>query len=91
MQLHVTKVALRSCFLYLCIYLYSEEESKIAARKFARKLQCLGYTVRFCNFRIVNVLGTCSMPFRIKIASFSQKHPKDARYENLLITVHVPC
>lgn len=72
--------------LGLVFYLYSEEESKIAARKFARKLQCLGYTVRFCNFRIVNVLGTCSMPFRIKIASFSQKHPKDARYENLLIT-----
>lgn len=65
----------------VCTGATSEEESKIAARKFARKLQCLGYTVRFCNFRIVNVLGTCSMPFRIKIASFSQKHPKDASYE----------
>lgn len=65
---------------YFGVWFYSEEESKIAARKFARKLQRLGYKVTFTNFRIVNVLGTCGMPFRIKIAGFSQKYPKDARY-----------
>ncbi|XP_048759959.1 TATA box-binding protein-like 1 [Ostrea edulis] len=65
----------------VCTGATSEEESKIAARKFARKLQRLGYTVKFTNFRVVNVLGTCGMPFRIKINSFSQKFPKEASYE----------
>lgn len=65
----------------VCTGATSEEESKIAARKFARKLQRLGYKVTFTNFRVVNVLGTCGMPFRIKIAGFSQKYPKDASYE----------
>lgn len=65
----------------VCTGATSEEESKIAGRKFARKLQRLGYKVTFTNFRIVNVLGTCGMPFRIKIAGFSQKYPKDASYE----------
>ncbi|XP_062593734.1 TATA box-binding protein-like 1 [Saccostrea cucullata] len=65
----------------VCTGATSEEESRIAARKFARKLQRLGYKVKFTNFRVVNVLGTCGMPFRIKIAAFSQKYPKEASYE----------
>ncbi|XP_061167786.1 TATA box-binding protein-like 1 [Saccostrea echinata] len=65
----------------VCTGATSEEESRIAARKFARKLQRLGYKVKFTNFRVVNVLGTCGMPFRIRIAAFSQKYPKEASYE----------
>ncbi|KXJ71656.1 hypothetical protein RP20_CCG020044 [Aedes albopictus] len=33
------------------------------------------------NFRIVNVLGTCSMPWGIMIVNFSEKYKKDASYE----------
>ncbi|KAK3921016.1 TATA box-binding protein-like 1 [Frankliniella fusca] len=58
----------------------SEEQAKIAARRFARCLQKLGFKARFSNFRVVNVLGTCSMPFAIKITAFSERH-KDADYE----------
>ena len=50
----------------------------MAARRVARILQKLGYKVRFKNFRIVNVLGTCTMPFAIKITQFSQKHRNEA-------------
>lgn len=59
----------------------SEEECRIAARKFARQLQKLGFNVRFTNYRVVNVLGTCTMPFRIKIIQFSKQFPENASYE----------
>ncbi|XP_037069306.1 TATA box-binding protein-like 1 [Pollicipes pollicipes] len=60
----------------------SEPEAKVAARRVARYLQKhLNYQTRFSNFRVVNVLGTCTMPFSIKIADFSQKYPRTACYE----------
>ncbi|XP_059619021.1 uncharacterized protein LOC132263330 [Phlebotomus argentipes] len=59
----------------------SEDQAKIAARRYARCLQKLGFNVRFSNFRVVNVLGTCSMPWGIKIVNFSEKYRKEASYE----------
>lgn len=61
-----------------CTGATSEEYAKIAARRYARCLQKLGFDCRFNNFRVVNVLGTCSMPFGIKINGFSAKYPKEA-------------
>lgn len=63
-----------------CTGATSEDQAKVAARRFARCLQKLGFNVRFNNYRVVNVLGTCSMPFAIKINSFSERH-KEADYE----------
>lgn len=57
-----------------CTGATSEDQAKVAARRFARCLQKLGFNVRFNNYRVVNVLGTCSMPFAIKINSFSERH-----------------
>eukprot|EP00106_Octopus_bimaculoides_P021643 XP_014789085.1 PREDICTED: TATA box-binding protein-like protein 1 [Octopus bimaculoides] len=62
-----------------CTGATSEDEAKLAARRFARRLQRLGFNVRFINFRIVNVLGTCSLPFGIKINLFSKQYPQQAR------------
>ncbi|XP_050074415.1 TATA-box-binding protein-like [Anopheles maculipalpis] len=64
-----------------CTGATSEHQAKIAARRYSRCLQKLGFNVRFRNFRIVNVLGTCSMPFGIMIVNFSEKYKKDASYE----------
>lgn len=61
-----------------CTGATSEGSAKIAARRYARCLQKLGFNVRFNNFRVVNVLGTCSMPFGIKINQFSARYPKEA-------------
>lgn len=57
-----------------CTGATSEDQAKIAARRYARALQKLGFEVRFQNFRVVNVLGTCRMPFGIRIISFSKKY-----------------
>ncbi|CAH1776261.1 unnamed protein product [Owenia fusiformis] len=59
----------------------SEEDSHKAARRVARILQKMGYSVKFCRFKVVNVLGTCTMPFAIRITAFSRDHREDASYE----------
>lgn len=61
-----------------CTGATSEVQAKVAARRFARSLQKLGFKVRFNNYRVVNVLGTCCMPFAIKITSFSIHHKENA-------------
>ena len=58
---------------------FSEDDAHRASRRFARRIQRMGYNVRFTNFRVVNVLGTCSMPFGIKITLFSKEHKNNAR------------
>ena len=55
----------------------------MSARKFSRILQKLDdkyKDIRIKNWRIVNVLGTCTLPFAIKIVPFSQAF-KEASYE----------
>ncbi|KMZ08764.1 uncharacterized protein Dsimw501_GD27042, isoform E [Drosophila simulans] len=64
-----------------CTGATSESMAKVAARRYARCLGKLGFPTRFLNFRIVNVLGTCSMPWAIKIVNFSERHRENASYE----------
>ena len=64
-----------------CTGATSEEAARIAARRITRAISKLGYPrLRLVNYRVVNVLGTCTMPFAIKITPFSAKHRNIARY-----------
>lgn len=65
-----------------CTGATSEEAAKQAARRIARCLSKVGYPkLRLVNYRVVNVLGTCTMPFAIKITQFSAKYKENANYE----------
>merc|ERR1712179_481600 len=65
-----------------CTGATSEEAARIAARRITRAISKLGYPrLRLVNYRVVNVLGTCTMPFAIKITPFSAKHRNIASYE----------
>ncbi|XP_062142240.1 putative uncharacterized protein DDB_G0291812 [Drosophila sulfurigaster albostrigata] len=64
-----------------CTGATSEEDARTAARRYARCLQKLGFPVGFHNFRIYNVLGTCTMPWAIRIVQFSEHHRNQASYE----------
>ncbi|XP_067948501.1 uncharacterized protein [Watersipora subatra] len=59
----------------------SEENCKIAARRIARKLQKAGFNVKFSSYRVVNVLGTCSLPFGILLTEFSNANLGTVQYE----------
>jgi len=63
-----------------CTGANSEDQAHVAARSYARLLQKMGFNTRFRNYRVVNVLGTCTMPFAIKITNFSKEH-REASYE----------
>ncbi|CAF1071253.1 unnamed protein product [Rotaria magnacalcarata] len=59
----------------------SEDDAERAARRIARCLQRLGYKTKFRNYRVVNCLATCSMPWPIDIVKLSRTYPGDVSYE----------
>ncbi|KAE9542392.1 hypothetical protein AGLY_003519 [Aphis glycines] len=66
----------------VCIGSASENDSKIASKRIARIIQRLGYAeAKFSGYKIVNVLGSCSLPFYIRIIQFSEKYKSDSQYE----------
>ncbi|KAK3519344.1 hypothetical protein QTP70_024783 [Hemibagrus guttatus] len=65
----------------LDLSLRSEDEAKLGARRLARCLQKIGFKVRFSDFKIVNVLAVCSMPFQIRLIEFTKNNRPIASYE----------
>ena len=51
----------------VCTGAKSEELSKKAARRCARKIQKLGYNVVFGEFKIQNIVCSCDLGFRIRL------------------------
>ncbi|CAI5657987.1 unnamed protein product [Oreochromis niloticus] len=58
----------------------SVEESRLAARKFARKLQKFGFPVRFLNFKIQNIVAFCQT-FPVDLAELQKVHRGQCSYE----------
>ncbi|OWK10318.1 hypothetical protein Celaphus_00005531 [Cervus elaphus hippelaphus] len=44
----------------------SEEQSRLAARKYARIIQKLGFPAKFLDFKIQNMVGSCDVKFPIR-------------------------
>ena len=58
----------------VCTGAKSERESKIAARKFARIVQKLGYQVKFLDFEIHNMVANCDFQFPIRLEKLQEAH-----------------
>ncbi|XP_028653574.1 TATA box-binding protein-like 1 isoform X1 [Erpetoichthys calabaricus] len=65
----------------ICTGATSEEEAKLGARRLARSLQKLGFKVKFTDFKVVNVLAVCTMPFEIRLPEFTKSNRPLASYE----------
>ncbi|XP_032700685.1 TATA box-binding protein-like protein 1 isoform X2 [Lontra canadensis] len=65
----------------ICTGATSEEEAKFGARRLARSLQKLGFQVIFTDFKVVNVLAVCNMPFEIRLPEFTKNNRPHASYE----------
>ena len=50
-----------------------KEESKKAAKIFAKQIKNLGYKVKFSDFKIVNIVATCDLGFPIKLTQLNIK------------------
>ena len=57
----------------------SEDDAERAARRIARSLQRLGYKTKFRNYRVVNCLATCAMPWPIDIVKLNRTYPDCVR------------
>ncbi|XP_051022970.1 TATA box-binding protein-like 2 [Acomys russatus] len=65
----------------VCTGAKSEEESRLAARKYARVVQKLGFPARFLSFKVQNVVGSCDVKFPIRLEILALTHPQFSSYE----------
>ncbi|XP_061665735.1 TATA-box-binding protein-like isoform X1 [Syngnathoides biaculeatus] len=66
--------------ILFCTGAKSEGESRVAARKFAFKILKLGYPVRFLDFKVLNIGGTCKT-FPINLEDLFLAHQDHCSYE----------
>ena len=59
----------------------SEDDSKLASRKYARIIQKLGFNAKFTDFKIQNIVGSCDVKFPIRLEGLASKHHHFSSYE----------
>jgi len=59
----------------------SEDDSKLASRKYARIIQKLGFSAKFTDFKIQNIVGSCDIKFPIRLEGLASKHHHFSSYE----------
>lgn len=65
----------------VCTGARNEHDSYLAARKFARIIQKLGFSVKFLDFKIQNFIATADLRFPIKLEALQQAHGQFSSYE----------
>jgi len=65
----------------VCTGAKSEEDSKMAARKYARIVQKLGFPAKFKDFKIQNMVGSCDVRFPIRLEGLVLTHSQFSSYE----------
>ena len=68
----------------VCTGAKSEESSRLAARKYARIVQKLGFEAKFMEFKVQNMVGSCDVRFPIQLEGFSVTHGQFCTYESEL-------
>ncbi|KAL2272462.1 hypothetical protein FJTKL_06547 [Diaporthe vaccinii] len=59
----------------------SEDDSKLACRKYARIIQKLGFNTKFTEFKIQNIVGSCDIKFPIRLEGLASRHHNFSSYE----------
>ncbi|RWV93790.1 hypothetical protein GW17_00043729, partial [Ensete ventricosum] len=65
----------------VCTGAKSEHQSKLAARKYARIIQKLGFPAKFKDFKIQNIVGSCDVKFPIRLEGLAFSHGAFCSYE----------
>lgn len=66
----------------------SEELARLAARKYARIIQKLGFeAARFTDFKIQNIVGSCDVKFPIRLEGLAYKHGNFSSVSDLIYRV----
>ncbi|XP_068088049.1 TATA-box-binding protein isoform X2 [Hyperolius riggenbachi] len=64
----------------VCTGAKSEEQSRLAARKYARVVQKLGFPAKFLDFKIQNMVGSCDVKFPIRLEGLVLTHQQFSSY-----------
>lgn len=59
----------------------SEDDSRLASRKYARIIQKLGFNAKFTDFKIQNIVGSCDIKFPIRLEGLASRHHTFSSYE----------
>ncbi|KAL9126903.1 MAG: hypothetical protein Q9217_004117 [Psora testacea] len=59
----------------------SEDDSRLASRKYARIIQKLGFNAKFTDFKIQNIVGSCDIKFPIRLEGLASRHHHFSSYE----------
>ncbi|CAK7240607.1 MAG: TATA-binding protein (TBP) [Sporothrix thermara] len=59
----------------------SEDDSKLASRKYARIIQKLGFNAHFTDFKIQNIVGSCDIKFPVRLEGLASRHHNFSSYE----------
>jgi transcription initiation factor TFIID TATA-box-binding protein len=59
----------------------SEDDSRLASRKYARIIQKLGFDAKFSEFKIQNIVGSCDVKFPIRLEGLTYSHSQFSSYE----------
>lgn len=65
----------------------SEDDSKLASRKYARIIQKLGFQAKFTDFKIQNIVGSCDVKFPIRLEGLAYSHGHFSSVSNWLHAV----
>ncbi|EDW56669.1 TATA-box-binding protein [Drosophila sechellia] len=65
----------------VCTGAKSEDSSRLAARKYARIIQKLGFPAKFLDFKIQNMVGSCDVKFPIRLEGLVLTHCNFSSYE----------
>ncbi|CAI9112917.1 OLC1v1013426C1 [Oldenlandia corymbosa var. corymbosa] len=66
----------------VCTGAKNEQQSRLAARRYARIVQKLGYPeVQFKDFKVQNVVGSCDVKFTVRLEGLAHSHGNFCTYE----------
>ena len=66
----------------------SEDDSRLASRKYARIVQKLGFDAKFSEFKIQNIVGSCDVKFPIRLEGLAYSHGQFSSYEPEVCPIH---
>ena len=60
----------------------SEDQSQVAAKKYAKMIKKVGYpAIKFQDFKVQNIVGSCDIRFPISLDSLNAEHANFSTYE----------
>lgn len=65
----------------VCTGAKSEDQCRLASRKYARIIQKLGFKTQFCDFKIQNIVGSCDVGFPVRLETIAFVHSTFSTYE----------